>query len=338
MARHLRGRVLASAHRDDLGHEHGAVGGEEGEHRWLARVAARRAVGAGQLARGGLRAARDEVHHQVGKVIARVDGAQRGVEFHAVDDLDLGLAHDVLGPQVAVAVAHQAALGTLAQQRAPARQPGPGERARGGDRIRVLGAHQRAERLDRARRARRQARHRVDARDCVRLGVEARQACPHLGDRERVPSLRERGEGLRLVEAAHLDEVVARAGIVGLAERERPVALDDGAHAQVDVAREPPVEGDLGLAHRPPALGGRVVQKWQADRFLELVRPLAGQEDPGDVRLAQLHGLGGAPEGRLAQRGDEVVGHGGSVKRAQRRCWRRSISRWMSDSLMGCRK
>ena len=89
-----------------------------------------------RAANGG--AERLEVHGQEREVAADVDDAQRRVELEAVDDLDAALEQDVLGAQVAVAVADEPGggarleLGAARGQERPreaARAPRPGARS-----------------------------------------------------------------------------------------------------------------------------------------------------------------------------------------------------------------
>ena len=57
---------------------------------------------------------RDQVHHEECQIRGHVDAAQRGIELDRVEDLDrVPLEDHVLGAQVAVAVAHEAACGPV---------------------------------------------------------------------------------------------------------------------------------------------------------------------------------------------------------------------------------
>ena len=137
----------------------------------------------------------------------------------------------------------------------------------------------------------------------VEAGEQARQRL----ERPRLPAPQQRGEGAPLVEAAHLDDMRDRIGMVGLVELQSRPAAHDGAHAEVDVGRQAPVEPHLLLAHVPASLRGAVVHEGQTDGLLELVRALAGEKHPGDVGLANLDLLH-AVDGRVAQPSRHVGG------------------------------
>ena len=105
-----------------------------------------------------------------------------------------------------------------------------------------------------------------------------------------------RRERSSLVEPAHLDHVVDRVGMARGRERHLSGGgRHDRSGPEVHVGGEAPVEPDLLLAHRPAAGRGPVVDERQRDGLLELVRAVAREEDPGDVRLAHLHRAGSAP-------------------------------------------
>ena len=77
-------------------------------------VAARRLVLGDQSPGEVISARRDQVHHEERQVGGHVDAAQSGIELHGVEDLDrVPLKDHMLGAQIAVAVAHEAARGTI---------------------------------------------------------------------------------------------------------------------------------------------------------------------------------------------------------------------------------
>ena len=99
--------ALLGAQQRHLGAHLRAVGGEEGEQRVAAGVAARGAVRPHQRL-GEVGPARlVELHERERQVGRDVDPAQRRIELDAVDDVDPLAEQDVLEPQVAVAVAHE---------------------------------------------------------------------------------------------------------------------------------------------------------------------------------------------------------------------------------------
>ena len=114
------------------------------------------------------------------------------------------------------------------------------------------------------------------------------------------------GEGRRLVIAVHRDGVLDRARIVlGRHGEALGSARDQRDHVAVDVRGEAVVEPQLGVAALPPAREAAVIHEREADGLLDLVRRLAGEEDPRDVRLAQLDRIGA---GRIGRGVEESVG------------------------------
>ena len=73
------------------------------------------------------------------------------------------------------------------------------------------------------------------------------------------------------------------------------ISLHDVDDAEVDVRAKPAIEPDLVLAVGQAPLAGREVEEAEVDRLLDLVGERAGQDDPGDVGLAQLDGVGRVP-------------------------------------------
>ena len=221
---------------------------------------------------------------------ASVD-AEPGVELEAVDDLDAVFEEHVLGAQVAVAVADVTGGGSRLQLgamcgeehvreagecRVPAREVRVGGEL--DERLGVL-----VERLP-------QRGGGVDAVACRGRGVELGES-PADRDERRVGHAAvgdARPERAGLVEPAHLDHVVDGPGVVLGRERDAVGGRDDGLDAEVHARGEPAVQPDLLAAHLPAALDGAVVEEREPHRLLELVGAVAGEENPRDVRLADL--------------------------------------------------
>jgi len=115
----------------------------------------------------------------------------------------------------------------------------------------------------------------MEARDGVRELVDA------LG-RQRAGG-EQAVELLRAVEAAHPHRVLDRRPIPANARRVRRAG--DRDDVEVEFGREPAIQAHL-LGARVPALRERgEVEKGEVERLLDLVREVAGQHDPRDVRL-----------------------------------------------------
>ena len=125
------------------------------------------------------------------------------------------------------------------------------------------------------------------------------------------------GQGRGLVVAVHRDRVLDGARIVRRRHRQ-PVrtARHQCDHPAVDACREAAVEPQLGVAACPPAREGAVVDEREANGLLDLVRGLAGEEDPRDVGLAQLDRLGAVRVGGGVQ---ESIRQAGRVLELGRR-------------------
>ena len=125
------------------------------------------------------------------------------------------------------------------------------------------------------------------------------------------------GQGRGFVVAVHRDGVLDGARIVrrrhGQAVR---TARHQGDHSAVDACREAAVEPQLGVAACPPACERAVVDEREANGLLDLVRGLAGEEDPRDVGLAQLNRLGAVRVGGGVQ---ESIRQAGRVLQRRRR-------------------
>ena len=101
-----RAGELRGAQEVDLGAHERAHRAQEREQRVAARVAARGTVAAHEGSGEIVVAARD-VHDEEREVVADVGDPELGVELDAVDRVDALTEQDVLGAQVAVAVADQ---------------------------------------------------------------------------------------------------------------------------------------------------------------------------------------------------------------------------------------
>ena len=242
-----------------------------------------------------------DVHEQEGEVVADVGDSERAVELEAVDGLDPVAEQDVLGPQVTMAVADAPGHRTLHELRAESLECCAAE-AR--ERLQSLGRRAgvcecRQCLLD----------HGCEPRPVVRFldGRRGMEGGDGGADGEQVARVRGAAMEMRsqcrgLVVAPHLDGVVESVGVMFRrdAQSVRP-AWDQGDDAEVQRRREAPVECDLSSTARAPSQRCLVVEKGEPDWFLDLVGLVAGQEDPGDVRLAQLDGVGAVRIGRRVE-------------------------------------
>ena len=192
------------------------------------------------------------VHGEEGEVVGDVGDAEAAIELQRVDRFDARSEQDVLGAQVAVALADEA-LGGAGRQLGPEADERHAAEAseRGEPRGRSACGRERGQRLFDHRRQRRAA-----VGLAGRIGVKAGDR-PTGGDevgRARSSGLEPRAERRALVEAAHLDRVLDGAGI-GL-ERDAQAA-EPARHerhdAGVDARGKPPPEPQLLGAQRAPA-------------------------------------------------------------------------------------
>ena len=136
------------------------------------------------------------------------------------------------------------------------------------------------------------------------------------------------GQGRGLVVAVHRDRVLDGARI--MLRTRRPAvrtARHERDHAAVDAWGEAAVEPQFGVAARPPARERAVVHEREANRLLDLVRGLAGEEHPRDVGLAELDRLGALRVGGGVQESVRQAGVCSNVRR--RRHGVRPV-RWLS--------
>ncbi len=125
-------------------------------------------------------------------------------------------------------------------------------------------------------------------------------------------------EFLRAVEAAHAHRVldaVTRAVDARCVRR-----AGDAGDAEVQIGRKSPVEPQLLLARGAPLRERGEVEEPEVDRLLDLVRVVAGQHDPRDVRLDDLdvrRRMRKAP--RVAQGGRERRRAGSGISHGARR-------------------
>ena len=134
---------LGRAQEVDLRAHQRAHRAEEREQAVAARVAAARAVAAHQRA-SELVVAPGHVHDQEREVVADVGHAEPAIELDAVDGLDALAEQDVLGAQVAVAVAHAARARPPGELGSEAGQRGAAEAREGGQLTRRRAARRRA--------------------------------------------------------------------------------------------------------------------------------------------------------------------------------------------------
>jgi hypothetical protein len=64
--------------------------------------------------------------------------------------------------------------------------------------------------------------------------------------------------------------------------------IPDLGHTQIHIGRELPVELDLAGARGRPRLPGGEIKEAEADRFLQLVGPVTGEEHRRRVRFCDL--------------------------------------------------
>jgi hypothetical protein len=297
-ARRGGGRELARAQQRDLGAHERAVGGVVGDQPILAGVARRVAVGAHECLREARTAPKLEVHHEERELVRHVELAEGGIELDAVDDLRRAIQQDVLGAQVAVAVAHAPRLGAVVEHPC----------VRGRERVRealerehplgLRGLLQERQQFLRVPEDPAADGARVAAFRCHlgSAGVEAGEDLRERGDLGalELAALEPRRERGALVVAAHLDHIVDGARVVLIRERDPRPARGERAHAEIHVRRQAAAEPHLLVAHLAPALRRAVVEEGQHEGLLELVGAVAREGDPGDVGLAQLHPAGPA--------------------------------------------
>jgi hypothetical protein len=94
-------------------------------------------------------------------------------------------------------------------------------------------------------------------------------------------------EGCMLVESMHLDRPFDRDSCA--AQHEPAVGLArDRHHAAIDLGGKRSVYPQLRLAGLPAPVPRRVIQKWKADRSLDLESPLPGKENYGGMGVDAL--------------------------------------------------
>ena len=221
-----------------------------------------------------------DVHHEEGDVGEDVADAVVVVEGDAVEDAGTVVEHeDVVGGEIAVHVADEAALATVLEHRSGLLQVGDRELAHSVELASV--EHGADRRLDLVEARRPEARqsgrrcHRERCRDGAERSVE-------------------RGNGM-----GDSPEVVVELGSAGQAReaavgRETPhhehsvdrlAALDHVAGSEVHVGCEAAVQHQL-RRHRPHPCGGvAMVEEVGVERLQQLVDALGREEQHGDVRL-----------------------------------------------------
>ncbi len=258
---------------------------------------------------GGPEPALGQVHQQEGEIVEHVARRDQRAELDRVEQHRPAVdQHDVAEMEIAVDAADEPAPPALDQQRMNAPVGGA---ARARERIDVGGRKQLGrlaegrdmlldivrERLDPGRRRRpRRRRHAPPPRRGRAHPPAPASIAPASASRSSVASSRE---------AAHLHRPLDRRAVA--VEREPPVRLARDRHdPAVDVGRERPVDLELGLAGRLALVEGRIVEKREAHRALDLPGAVAGQEhrrrmgvDALDRRPAMGRRLGEQREHRL---------------------------------------
>ena len=272
------------------------IGGEERQQRVAPRITARGAIAAHER-RGQVRAAGFvQLHDEERQVSRDVDVAQPVIELDAVDHLDVALEQHVLEPEVAVSIADPAAGGAAVELVPHAGEERRGEPLGGSDSPPLRRFPQQAPQRREVVVERPLDRFRAIRAPLARsIGVKARKPS---ADRRQLHGSGRAGrnpprERRVLRVPPHLDRIVHGIGAVLRAELQTAVRCrDQRPHAEIYVGGEPAIESDLGTTHRQPSRGRSVVDVRQHQRLLDLVRPVAGEEDPRDVRLADgFHGL-----------------------------------------------
>ncbi len=281
--RGTHGGMLGGSHEQDLGAHQCPVDRKERHQRAITGIAARGAVGVKQLGREPLASECRQVHDQEREVVGDIQRSQLRIELHAVYDTHRPEQH-MLGAQITVAPSRAAARRARIEQ-PPARRD---ERRHEPRQIADMGALASQRRhpeqlLDVAvNLALDPARSVAPAADGLAARVEVRQRPrdPHQVLASQLAAIERRRERAALVVAAHLDQILDRAPVVGVGQVETVGGLDHAANAEVDVRGQLPVETDLREAHRAPLLGGTVIEERQHERLLALIRSLRGQEHP----------------------------------------------------------
>ena len=253
-----------------------------------------------------------QVHHGEGDLAHHVDPAHLRVELDAVEDHELAVdARDVVEMQIAVALAHEAALAagqeSVAAGGVLALGPGAklldlstlgrGRRKRG-DLCEVpqrkvqdsFGGAERAVRGgrgggDRAVEGGHSRREAVDVGGAEQAGVEQ--------------PARERA----LRKFAHLHRVFQRRP--RSADDRRGDAARDRHDLEVERGGEATVEAQLLLAEESARFERREIEEAEIDRLLDLVREGSRQQDVRNVRLEHLGGSGSAERSGARERGYE---------------------------------
>ena len=214
-----------------------------------------------------------EVHGQEGHVGEAVAQPQRGVELEAVEHPGpVREAEDVVGQQVAVAVAGPALGHPAREQRRSPDEVALGEAVDGAD---VVGVEDAGHSQHLPGVGRPAGSRGVAARGLVRrrAGSRAMERRQQVGE---VPEVAgdvrtgadQGGEAPVGGHAPHDDQVVARL----------PVGPGHVGHPEVHVGRQPAVELHLAVAGQAPGVPGAEVEEPQVDRLLHLVGPVAEED------------------------------------------------------------
>ena len=289
----VRGRALKGA---DLGAHPGARGVEEGDERIVAGLAPRAAVCLEQDRDESLAPQALKVHRQKGEIRRDIGVAQSRVELEPIEDADAVLDDDVLGAQIAVAVAHPSLASPPCHPLRASIQEGVGEAAARGEAATLArigaGAHKGGQAVGNRLALVLRGGHGI--RGGRRRGVKAREAHGYPTDVifTDVAGLEQRAKGSTLVQPPHLHRVLDRPLVIGVDElNAAPRARHDRPHAEIEARRERLVDPHLFVGEHAAALEAAVVQELEDDRPSHLVGTIVGQEHPRAMRLAHLDAL-----------------------------------------------
>ncbi|MNH05317.1 hypothetical protein D3C79_646370 [compost metagenome] len=120
-------------------------------------------------------------------------------------------------------------------------------------------------------------------------------------------------EHLALGELAHLQHVFDRFAFA--TDLRRFGATGDRQDVQVQAFGQALVQTQLFVAEMPALIQAGEVEKAEVHRLLDLVGVLAGEQDPGDMRLDELEPIHGVRvQGWVLQRSDKGLAHGKSFR------------------------
>ena len=228
-----------------------------------------------------------EIHRDERHFADRVDPAQFRVELDTVERRDAAVEQrDVVEVQVAVTFAHESGAAAPVDLRGnrflvqiPVFEPVEGlGQPLGRQRARQLIEVFRAPVRDRARRS-----ELAVGRRALAVGVKFGNSPSERVDQRRVePSVGGlRAQQVALRETAHPDRVLDRRAVA--VQPRRIDAAEDRRELEIDLGREAAIQPQLFLAVEAAPLEAREIDEAKADRFLDLVGEVAGENHPRDV-------------------------------------------------------